>query len=220
MKPRFFRFRLRFRPSWWGVLLAAIGCTAAIALGNWQSRRADEKRAAAANEQRVVVRGEFVERYTVLLDNRLQGGRPGYYVVQPLRLAGGDGLHVLINRGWTAAPARREQLPEVRTPAGLRAVEGRSLERLPRAFEPAGRKAGGRVRQNLSIEEFRAETGLALQPFVIEQHSPADDGLVRDWARPDAGIEKHQSYALQWYSLAGLALILGVVLSFRRVTPE
>jgi cytochrome oxidase assembly protein ShyY1 len=51
---------------------------------------------------------------------------------------------------------------------------------------------------------------------VIEQHSPAPDGLTRDWPRPDAGIEKHESYALQWYSLAALAVVLFVALSFRR----
>jgi surfeit locus 1 family protein len=39
---------------------------------------------------------------------------------------------------------------------------------------------------------------------------------LREWPRPDAGIEKHESYALQWYSLAALALILGVVFSFRK----
>jgi cytochrome oxidase assembly protein ShyY1 len=55
-----------------------------------------------------------------------------------------------------------------------------------------------------------------LQPIVIEQHSAAADGLVRDWPRPDTGIEKHESYALQWYSLAGLAVVLFIVLSFRR----
>jgi cytochrome oxidase assembly protein ShyY1 len=43
---------------------------------------------------------------------------------------------------------------------------------------------------------------------VIEQHSGLDDGLVRDWSRPDAGVEKHESYALQWYSLAVLSIVL------------
>ena len=42
------------------------------------------------------------------------------------------------------------------------------------------------------------------------------DGLLREWPRPDAGIERHESYALQWYSLAALAVILAAVLSFRR----
>ena len=52
------------------------------------------------------------------------------------------------------------------------------------------------------------------------KRSPAPDGLLRSWPRPDAGIEKHESYALQWYSLAGLAVVLFVVLSFKRVgTP-
>jgi cytochrome oxidase assembly protein ShyY1 len=51
---------------------------------------------------------------------------------------------------------------------------------------------------------------------ILEQHSPAPDGLLREWPRPDLGVEKHESYALQWYSLAGLAVVLFVVLSFRR----
>ena len=29
-------------------------------------------------------------------------------------------------------------------------------------------------------------------------------------------VEKHQGYALQWYSLAALAIVLLVVLSFRK----
>src|SRR5947208_2915105 len=65
--------------------------------------------------------------------------------------------------------------------------------------------------------EFAADTGLALQPIVIEQRSDSGDGLLREWPRPDAGIERHESYALQWYSLAALAVILAAVLSFRRI---
>ncbi|TMI45909.1 MAG: SURF1 family protein, partial [Betaproteobacteria bacterium] len=51
----------------------------------------------------------------------------------------------------------------------------------------------------------------------IEQRSDSGDGLLREWPRPDAGIERHESYALQWYSLAALAVILAAVLSFRRI---
>ena len=38
----------RFRPTWWGVALTVAGCAAFISLGNWQTRRAQEKRALAA----------------------------------------------------------------------------------------------------------------------------------------------------------------------------
>lgn len=217
------RFPYRFRPPWWGVLLAAIGCTAAIALGNWQSRRADEKRAAGAAVTQIAVRGEFLPKHTVLLDNKVYRGRPGYHVVQPLRIAGGNAgnkRHVLVNRGWAAAGPRREDLPEIRTPAGEVALQGVRLVRMPRAYEPAGTKHAGRVWQNVAIDEFSAWSGLELEPYAIEQHSPLADGLVRDWPRPDLGVEMHQSYALQWYSLAALAVVLLFVLNFRREKPE
>jgi surfeit locus 1 family protein len=207
---------LRFRPPWWAAALAAAGCVAGVLLGNWQSGRAEQKRALAKAQEMTTLRGSFDAKYTVLLDNKTHQGRPGYQVVQPLRLA--DGRRVLVNRGWLAAGATREQLPAVRTPPGEVALQGARLERLPRAFEPAGAgtKRAGTVWQNVSTEEFAAWSGLALEPYVIEQHSALDDGLVRDWPKPDAGVEKHQSYALQWYSLAALSLILLLALNLKR----
>ena len=57
---------LRFRPPWWAVLLAAIGCAAGIALGNWQSGRAGEKRALAASLVKVTLRGTDSKSVTPL----------------------------------------------------------------------------------------------------------------------------------------------------------
>jgi len=72
----------------------------------------------------------------------------------------------------------------------------------------------------VDIGEFAAQTRLRLRPYFLEQHSAADDGLARDWPRPDTGVEKHESYSLQWYSFAALAVVLFVVLSFRRVAQN
>jgi surfeit locus 1 family protein len=225
-----------FRPRAWALALATAACAAGIALGHWQAGRADEKRAlgAALDKasqvapiqispgkiipyavilKRVAARGRFVPEHTVYLDNKLRRGRPGYEVVTPLRL---NGVHVLVNRGWVEAPRTRDLLPVVATPTGEVQVEGLALERLPQALR-VGPEARGKVRQNLDLKAFQAETGLALHPMVIEQHAGPADGLARDWPRPDTGIEKHESYALQWYSLAGLSAILFIVLSFRRV---
>lgn len=206
-----------FRPRGWALALGAAACAAGIALGNWQAGRAEQKRAAAAQERRLELRGEFLERYTVLIDNKLNRGRPGYHVVQPLRLA--DGRHVLVNRGWVAAPVHREQLPQLRTPAGQHAIEGRVLEHFPRAYAPSGAKPEGRVWQNVEVATFAVWSGLKLEPHVLEQHSPLADGLARNWPAPDTGVEKHESYALQWYSLAALAAVLTVALGFRRERP-
>lgn len=238
----------RFRPRWWGFLLAAAGCAAGVLLGNWQHGRAAERRAAfeqmaaaargaaidfpgaAADaaqlaRRRVAAAGEFLPRFTVLLDHRLHRGRPGYHVVQPLRLAG-SGTHVLVLRGWIAAPARRDQLPEIVTPAGAQRIEGIALERLPQFLEPHAAADACRpgtapcIWQNLKIDDFAAWAGIALAPIMIEQASELPDGLGRDWEHAEAGFRKNEMYALQWYSLAALALVLFIVLSIRREPPS
>ena len=224
-----------FRPRAWAFAAAAAACAAGIGLGHWQAGRADEKRALGARLEQafkappleipdgkidprdyvmkhVAARGRFADEHTVYLDNKLRHGRPGYEVVTPLRL---DGVYVLVNRGWVEAGRTRAVLPRVPAPAGEVRVEGLALPHLAHALE-IGPASHGKVRQNVDLADFERETGLRLQPVVIEQHSPAPDGLTRDWPRPDAGIEKHESYALQWYSLATLAVVLFVALSFRR----
>ena len=207
-----------FRPRLWAVALAAAACAAGIALGNWQARRAEEKRALAANVQRIMVVGEFLPERTVFLDNKIHDHRPGYEVVTPLRLA--EGIHVLVNRGWIAAPPTRDQLPQVQTPRGRIRIAGVMQPHLPRAMK-LGEAQKGPVRQNLELKDFAAETGLTLQAFVIEQTSDTEDGLARDWPPPDAGAQKNDAYSFQWYSLAGLALVLGIVFSFRkRASPS
>jgi surfeit locus 1 family protein len=201
-----------FRPRLWAWALAALGCAAFVSLGNWQTRRAEEKRAAAANLESVGLTGTFLSKYTVLLDNKLHAGKVGYEVVTPLQAAGGA---VLVNRGWIEAPKTRDRLPEVSTPQGAVRIGGWKVDRLPHALE-AGAGATGPVRQNLDAAAYARETGLALQPYFVLQREGPDDGLARDWPRPDTGVEMHESYALQWYSFAALAVILAVVFSFRR----
>ena len=221
------------------MALAAAACAAGIALGNWQAGRAEEKRLLAAQvarsmgappteissqevnreslvSTRVAASGRFIDAHTVYLDNKLRRGRPGYEVVTPLRL---NGTHVLVNRGWVAAGRTREVLPDVPVPAGTVRIEGLALAHLPRALS-AGAAPSGKVRQNLELEAFAQETGLRLQPIVIEQHSPTGDGLLREWPQPGYGVEKHETYALQWYSLAVLAVVLLIVMSIRRVAAH
>jgi cytochrome oxidase assembly protein ShyY1 len=218
------------------LALAALACLAFIALGNWQTRRADAKRATALEldaalkapplelapgpldpapllHKHVVARGRFVAEGTVLLANRLRHGRSGYEVVTPLKL-GDSKWHVLVNRGWIAAPASPGDIA-ARTPLDAQAIDGVALARLPHALE-TGTPPSGSIRQNLEIGAFAAQTGLELEPLVIEQHSDTGDGLLRDWPRADLGIEKNESYALQWYTFAALVILAAVALSFRR----
>jgi len=229
-----------FRPRpLWGVA-AALFVALTVSLGNWQVRRAEQKLEAArrfdagmrdaalsisatpisaeeVEHRRVSARGRFIAGSTLFLDNKVLRGVAGYHVVTPLRLEGGD-MQVLVDRGWIAA-GDRLALPSVPTPQGGQMIEGIAVAPIRRFLELAPEPATGPLRQNLVIEREERRLALKLQPFVIEQTSDARDGLARVWERPDTGVDMHRSYALQWYSFAALAILLYVVLSFRRVDP-
>ena len=163
------------------------------------------------------LRGEWVARRTVFLDNRQMNGVPGFYVVTPLRLEGGAGS-VLVQRGWAPRNfSRREALPPVETPDGPVEVSGR-LAPPPAKLYDFDAEEHGPIRQNLDLARFRAETGLALLPLSVQQSGAPSGGLLRQWPRPGSGAEKNYGYAFQWWALAGLIAILYVW--FQLVLPR
>ena len=222
------------------VALAAL----AIVLGNWQRHRADEKSTAAAlasaatlqaavdlaaadNDATAILyrtvhgSGEYDGAHSLLIDNKVHGGRPGYEVVTPFKLAPGS-RYVLVDRGWVAQGPTRKELPSVRVPAGVVEISGRAIIPPKRYLELKADAGEGALRQNLDIDRIAASSGLNLLPFVVEQTEPVipPDELARDWPQPDFGIERHLSYMAQWYSLAALAIVLWLALNWRRLSED
>lgn len=227
----------RFRPTLLPTVVALLGIVVFSAAGNWQRGRMDQKlqlgaqlaEAAALPPapmpapadwapwrfRRVQVSGTYDPQHQILLDNKVYRTRVGYDVVTPLVLA--DGRVVLVDRGWTPAGATRDDLPIVPPPTGPVAVEGR-LNTPPAAFiELQASPPVGPVWQNLDLQRYNALTGVAIVPVIIEQTgaSSAGDPLVRDWAAPDFGVDKHRIYMLQWYSFAALAAGLWLYFTLR-----
>ena len=228
----------RFRPALLPGAMALMAIVLAVSLGNWQTRRAEEKLAlgrelddAARHAvltlssdavdahdyafRRVSVRGEYSLKHTILLDNKVLRGVVGYQVLTPLKIGGGD-RYVLVNRGWIAAGARRDSLPRIQTPAGIEPVEGVAVVPGGHILELDAKTEEGVVWQNLVFARYAKWSGLKLQPIVLQQTSEAADGLARVWGRPDTGADKHRGYAFQWYALAVTILIVYAALSFRR----
>lgn len=151
------RRRPRLLPS--AAALAALVLT--VSLGNWQMRRADEKRAlqhqqeaveqarplaltgalaagdaAALDGRRVVLEGRWVDERTVFLDNRTYQGQAGFHVATPLALADAPGLQVLVLRGWVPRdPRERLRLPQLPASSQPVRIEGVALARLPSALQ-------------------------------------------------------------------------------------
>lgn len=229
---------------WLVSLAALLAMAGTAALGFWQLDRAAQKRLwqaaidARASEpvlsgaalatvgegedpgapqllhRRVQLRGRWLVRDTVFLDNRQMHGRPGFFVVTPLRLDAPGSPVVLVQRGWAPRDfQQRARLPEVPTPTGEVSLEGRIAGPPSRLYDfaPAGAGEGSsRIRQNLDVAAFAAETGLPLPALTVVQTSAAADGLARDWPSVDRGVDKHYGYAFQWFGLCGLVAFLYV----------
>lgn len=225
----------------WAVTVASVlAATATFALGLWQLDRAAQKktlqqrmdlqsalpeldvsslRAADAGEdlvhRQVQAKGSWVAANTVFLDNRQMDGRPGFFVVTPLRLSDSPEV-ILVQRGWVPRNFEdRMRLPPVNTPAGLVVVQGRMAPPPAKLYE-MGASPSGAIRQNLDLAAFREQTGLPLLPLSIQQtDASVDDGLSRNWPRVNVGVDKHYGYAFQWFGLC--ALITGLYVWFQLV---
>ena len=178
-----------------------------------------EGSALAPQEQALVHRtvalaGQWLPQHTVFLDNRQMNGRPGFFVLTPLRLQGSTGV-VLVQRGWVARNFQeRTALPPVATPDGLVQLKGRVAPPPSRLFDLAAASTpppgSSRIRQNLDLEAFRTETGLALARLTVLQTGAASEGLLREWPAIRTGVEKHYGYAFQWFGLSSLLVFLYV----------
>jgi surfeit locus 1 family protein len=231
----------------WVVTVAALLTVAlTFSLGQWQLRRAAQKEAlqasldqksqvaalgnaqlaglavlkppalAALSDRRVDITGQWQAAQTVYLDNRPMNGRPGFWVMTPLKLSGTDKV-VLVQRGWIPRDfVDRSRLAPVETSAQEVRLQGRMAPAPAKLYAFKGADTG-LIRQNLDIGVLAAETGLLLLPVLVLQTGPASEGLQREWAAPNTGIDKHHGYAFQWFGLS--ALVLGLYVWFQWIVP-
>lgn len=178
---------------------------------------ADLPAADSLRHRHFIVRGTYDAGHQVLIDNRLHQGVAGYHVLTPLRLADSD-RYVLINRGWLPAPADHHERPAAPVPAGEIELTGIAVLPPERFFNLAEQPASGwePVWQNLDLERFRGLLPGTLLGIVIQLDPQAPAGFGREWPRPDERIERHRSYALQWFGFAIASVGIWLFLLFRR----
>ena len=232
-------FTFRFIPFLAAVMVALI----ALSLGNWQSRRAEEKQRLAselatqaalppldmqlvekgkapAYFRSVQMTGSFNAQWPIYLDNRPYQGKAGFYLLMPFKLKDSEQT-LLVMRGWLPRDAQnRLQLPIIPTPQGVLQLEGKVRESVGHVMQLGSEPAlqSGVIRQNLEVTELSKTSGLKLENFIIEQTSETADGLIRDWPEASLGIEKHRGYAFQWYGLAVTALLFFIATGIKRAS--
>lgn len=227
------------------VLVAAL-----LALGFWQLDRAEMRRAHEAQKQaraqltpvylthfpesdalaelagrQVRLRGRYLPRQ-FLRDNQVLDKRLGYHVLTPFELATYQQI-VLVDRGWVPAGSSRRQLPAAPLPDDAdMLLEGLVHLPQPNPFTNAAHLLEGeswpQVVQDIDYERLAERLGeLALVPAVVRLGAQEPHGFRRNWPPPPMSAEKHTGYAVQWFAMAGMALLLFALYFIRRVrTPR
>lgn len=211
------------------VLFTLVVFFGLVKLGMWQLSRGQEKEILSAalklrGEQtyftvaslpedplwyRVKFSGEFDHSKAILLDNQLDQGKPGYHLFYPFRTE--NGVWLLVNLGWIAAPQYREQLPVLPEHHGLVQLSGTIAppSQLPELSHAGDENGWPRRVQNIRPEVLAIATGLPLPDWVV-QIAPDDPlALKQNWQPVVMGAQKHYAYAVQWFlmavAIAGLA---------------
>ncbi|MBA6413813.1 SURF1 family protein [Parahaliea sp. F7430] len=232
------RESLALNLEWRLTLFTALLLPLLVALGFWQLDRAEQKRElAAAWEERqaeapvplsalwdaelgelpyraVSVQGHFDSQRYLLLDNRMRQRQFGYEVLGVFHLQASD-RKVLVNRGWLAGDAARRALPEVRQPSGVLQLQGRLYVSPGEPYllgEQDLLADWPLVLQGLEMDKLQAalQTRLGGELFPYTLRLDADDpaALLADWPLVNVSPAKHSGYALQWFSMALVLLLL------------
>jgi len=230
-------WNLEINPAYWIISVCIIAIT--LSLGLWQLDRKTQKEAmiseqAATQTQSIMISGHFLPD-TLYLENITHKGTPGYEIIQVFKPESHNLLKstipdqpVLVNRGWVAAPAHRNQLPNAPLISHTHALElspepwsSRTPQHNIERFKPTNSKSdsSGKAFRIQALNE-QTQKDLKLPPQYYRLIS-GDSKLVTDhWkARQDSlttSPNKHLGYAIQWFLIALVALIVLLTSSVKR----
>ncbi|MBW3604721.1 MAG: SURF1 family protein [Actinobacteria bacterium] len=231
-------YRFLLRPRWIaGHLLLIVAVVAFVNLGFWQLGRLEERRARnalmttrlamptqplddvlaeaggdaeSARFRKVELTGTFAQTQ-LLTAPRSFDGQPGHQVLGVLERAGTPA--VLVDRGWI--PFDRAARPPP-VPPGPVQVTG-----IVRAAEPGAAREADQVTRiaPASIADRLDRTLAPVYVQAVEQQPSPVAGAPRPTPLPELTEGSHQSYAVQWFSFAVVALI-GYPLLIRRTARQ
>ncbi len=211
-----------------------------IGLGRWQLRRADEKRAlydsfaagqddtrpidvstaALPRYQHVEATGHYDDSRQVLIDNMVESGQAGYFVITPFELQGGG--WILVNRGWVPIGSSRAERPSIPANAQARTIHGRA-DKLPspgiqlgprlRLTPPYPVVAGFPSHDEVAALIKEQQWASAADLILLDPSEP--DGYVRHWSPPGFPPLRHVGYAVQWFGLALALFVIYIVTNCR-----
>jgi len=165
--------------------------------------------AAALEFRRITATGEFRPDEEVLQRNRIQRGLQGLDVLTPMDV--GDGMTLLVRRGWVPATMSTPPLTDAPPPTGQVRVSGVIEATVTQPTFGARDPDDGVLQRVFHPDTSRLDRQMrgTLLPFVLRMDALPDADATSLPAAPEpATLDEgsHLSYAVQWHTFALLAL--------------
>lgn len=215
-----------------------------IRLGVWQLSRLSERRAlnasalaaramapislddpvdaarltgAGANNRRVRVTGRYDHAADIVIRGQSEGGVPGVRIITPFRPLRGD-TAILVRRGFvTSGDARTVDLVSLHED-GVVTVTGIAFEGPTTGVAGEAREEDGQLTwRHLDLAALRERLPYPLQSYTILQLPDSSlPKLPRRDEPPGLDDGSHLSYAIQWFSFAITAIVVGSIIGFKK----
>lgn len=217
------------------MVVMGVAIWSCLRLGMWQWHKAEQKQAImqalkprgdavelrtqdlevpshveALHLQTVVIKGRYLPQYSFLLDNQVLDGQVGFNVITPLLL--GDQKHLIwVNRGWVAGFADHQKTPEIETPDTEQIIKGLFWQQTKTGFRLDKAASDWQpVQPVIDFSYLRQHVPYSFADVILKLDPAMQAGFARVWEVPGGQIEKHMSYAYQWFGFALASLLIGV----------
>ena len=217
------------------LLLSIVVAAVCVRLGIWQLDRLAQRRArnravaarlaeppttigalpadtAERRYRRVALAGHALYDRELRLVNRSRDGSPGVNIVTPVQLPGRDTL-VLVNRGWIYS-GNGTDVDLARWHEGDSLVVTGYVELPSRRPGPAALRSP-RAYRWVDADTIARAIGAPVTPYYVVAEAPPGETkppLDRPVRIPAPALDEgsHQSYAIQWFSFATVAVVGGL----------
>ena len=140
----------------------------------------------------------------------------GYYVLTPFMISKTEAF--LVNRGFVRWGADRNELSVNPVASNYRVINGtlkRPKERMTLADNASEFKFPYLV-QSLNMDKLATKTDLNIGQLMVELDKDQPDGFIRNWQPFFGTVDKHIGYAIQWFAMAAVLILISVFIYLRK----
>jgi len=164
----------------------------------------------------VQVTGRYDPAAELVIRGQSEGGVPGVRLITPLKPLRGDTV-ILVQRGYVTTADARTIDPGPLAEGGLQVVRGIAFQ-LPDSADGAPLDVAGRLTwRRVDLRTLRQRLPYPVADYLVLQTPDSTlPKLPRRDSAPVLDDGPHLSYAVQWFSFAITAVVVGALVGLRR----